>query len=95
MFVIGWALAVGIITYQEVKSCHDLPWPPRFIAAALVFGMLDIFAAFISAQLAGVIAIGLILGLWMNKQFLTNCTHQGTIQPVSFNSLQGSGEVAT
>lgn len=88
MFVAGWAIVTGIITYQEVKSCHDLPWPPRFIAAALVFGLLWLFGTFISMELAGIIAVGMVLALWMNKQFLTNCNHTGTVQPASYQYLQ-------
>lgn len=90
-FLAGWAITIGTITYFDIKDCHDLPWPPRFIASAIVFGMIDLFAT-VNAELAGIIAIGIVLAALVNKGFTSDCTHtNATVQTSQFDSLQGQG----
>ena len=62
LYSIAFALVVAMIIYDEVRYCHDLPWPPRFIAAGMVFGLLDIGSLLIPS-LTGVMAIGLVLAI--------------------------------
>lgn len=85
--IAGWAITVGMIVYGDITTCKTIPWPPRIVAAALVFGMLDIFSV-ISEELAGVVAIGIVLAAIVNKGFATNCNHAGgTVQPASYQTL--------
>lgn len=94
MFLAGFAITVGMITYGDVSKCHDVPWPPRIVATALVFGLLDLFSV-VSEELAGVVAIGVVLASIVNKGFASDCQHAGaTIQPASYTSLQTSQTLA-
>jgi hypothetical protein len=70
-YLISFALAVTIISYYDVHTCHRLPWPPRIVLTGLVFAMLDLFSL-VSPELAGVIAVGVVLALIVNKGFV--CT---------------------
>jgi len=70
-YLAAFALAVIIIAYYDVHTCHRLPWPPRIILTGLVFAMLDLFSL-VSQELAGVIAVGVVLALIVNKGFV--CT---------------------
>jgi hypothetical protein len=78
-FVVGFVLAASIITYQDVKNCHDLPWPPRLIATGLFFGLLDMFSL-VSEQLAAVMATGVVIGFALNT-FTPVKTGGGGIAP--------------
>jgi len=64
--------------------------------AGVTFGLLDVFSMF-NEELSGVIAIGLVLAVLVNKGFVPdNCSHQGcTTQPASFKSLSNSPNVQT
>jgi hypothetical protein len=88
-YLIAFAITVGIITWGDIKECHEMPWPPRIVAAGLAFGMLDIFSI-VSEELSGVIAIGIVLAAIVNKGFTANCQHaEATAQPASYTTLQG------
>lgn len=88
-FLAGFAITAGIITWGDISQCHEMPWPPRFVGAALAFGMLDLFSV-VSEELAGVIALGIVLAAIVNKGFSTSCDHaEATAQPASYQSLQG------
>lgn len=90
--IAGFVITVGMITYGDVSKCKTLPWPPRFVAAAIVFGMLDLFSA-VNEELPGVIAIGIVLAAIVNKGFAASCEHAGsTAQPASYSSLQTPGQ---
>lgn len=95
--MIAWVITLGVIVFYEFKECHELPWPPRIIGAALVFFFLYLFS-FISEELAGVMAIGVVLGAIVNKGFNTStsqCQHaEATAQPPSYQSLQGPNTTA-
>lgn len=89
-YLIAFMICIGAITYQDVKNCQDMPWPPRIIATGIVFGILDLFSI-ISEELAAVIALGIVLGFGMNSLpikgvalpgFGPHCDHpcQGTAQ---------------
>lgn len=102
-FIIGFVIVAGFITWDEVAQCHELPWPPRYIGAAIVFGLLYIFTL-VSAELAGVMAVGFALATAVQTLtpaakrgsntnfFQANCQHaEGTAQPSSFQALQQPG----
>lgn len=76
-FVIAFALAVGIITFDEIFKCHEMPWPPRYVGAGLVYGLLDIGSA-VNEQLAGWLAIGFTMALLI-----------GALSPVKAGSQPG------
>lgn len=67
LFMGGFVITVGVISYYEVKECHDLPWPPRIVATGAVFALLDAFS-FFSPELSGVIAIGFMLAMVVNTK---------------------------
>ncbi len=82
-FLAGFAITVGMITWGDFSKCSSLPWPPRIVAAAMVFAILDLFSA-LSEELAGVIAIGIVLAAIVNKGFATDCQHsEATAQAYS------------
>lgn len=92
-FLVGWVIVVGMIAYGDISKCKQLPWPPRIVAAALVFGLLDLFSA-LSEELAGIVAIGIVIAAVVNKGFAATCDHaEATAQPASYQSLQTSGDV--
>ena len=76
-FLAAWAITVGTISYHEIHDCKKAPWPPRIIAAGLVFGLLDL-VALASVELGGVLAIGVVLAALVNKGFIKDCQHYGT-----------------
>ena len=92
-YVAGFALTIGTITYYDVKTCKTLPWPPRIVASALVFGILDLFSI-LSPELAGIVAIGIVLASLVNKGFTSNCDHaQATTQAYEFQTIKGQGGI--
>lgn len=46
-----------MITWQELKNCHALPFPTRLIATGVVFGLLDI-ASGLLGSVALVVGVG-------------------------------------
>lgn len=107
--LVAFAVAVGLISWNEIKTCHDLPWPPRFVFAGLTFGMLDMLSL-IDEDLAGVIAVGFVLALALpfaesvetartskatTNPFTANCNHQSTGQPNTTTELSGSLPTST
>lgn len=105
-FLIAFAVATGLIAWSEIKTCHDLPWPPRFVFTGLTFGLLDMFSL-IDEDLAGVIAVGFVLALALpfalseedkgstRNPFVANCNHSNTGQPNTTTELTGSLPTAT
>lgn len=65
LFIGGFVLTVGTISYYEIKQCHELPWPPRIVATGAVFALLDVFSLALP-ELSGVIAIGFALAMILN-----------------------------
>lgn len=81
----GFVLSVTIITWMDLKECHQIPWPPRIVACAITFSLLDLFSD-ISAELASVVAVGFILAMIINKGYVADCKGIGvtsTNQPQS------------
>lgn len=91
-FVIAWAIVVGLVIYRHIRcpGGPQLPWPPQLIAPALGFGMLDIFGAFVSDEIASVMALGLVVAALVTKGFQPVCGPHpcATAQPASYKNLQ-------
>ena len=71
VYIGGFVVVAGYISYNEVKYCHEMPWPPRIVATGLVFAFLELFSGF-APELAAVIAIGFALGMIVNNKILVN-----------------------
>lgn len=93
----GYAFIAGlaIVTWSEIKWCHDMPWPPRLVGVGITYGMIDVIGIF-SEPLANVFAIGMTINLliqvvsdqWQGP-FKPNCNHSGTTQPATMSELSG------
>lgn len=91
-YLIGFLLSVSIISYYQMKECHRLPWPPRIIYTGLAFVAIDLASMF-NEEIAGVVAIGLVIALWLNKEWSADCsayTTEATSQPATTASLTGA-----
>jgi hypothetical protein len=90
LMMAAFLVTIGIITYGDISQCHDMPWPPRYVATALAFGVLDLFSI-VQEDLAGVIAVGIVIAAIVNKGFtVDSCNHaESTVQPASYQTLQG------
>lgn len=87
LFWMAFIVAIIGLTWRDIHDCHDLPWPPRYIGAGITFGMLDILSQF-QEELAGVVAVGIVLAIVINKGFKAQCNHsEGTVQPISYESI--------
>jgi hypothetical protein len=88
-FAIAFGGAIVIISWQDIKQCHELPWPPRFIYAGLTFGIIDLISLW-NDQLAGLVAIGFLLALLTQSLVKPQCTRpQGTPQPSTMAEISG------
>ena len=76
LYILAWALAVGAISYHELKDCGIFPRSPRIMKAALVFTMIYI-TSFFSEELAGVTAIGMVIALFVSKSWTADCSQAG------------------
>lgn len=85
MMLAGFTLCAGLITWQEIHTCKTFPWPPRYVGAAITFGMLDLLSTLISPELAGMIGLGFVIAFIVNGKFdpreTVTCDHGGTPQP--------------
>jgi hypothetical protein len=93
----GFAVAVGVISWQDLSKCHQLPWPPRIVAAGLVFAILDAVSV-VNQQLANVLAIGFVLAMLVTNELKADaCNHSqyAIAQPASYQLLSGGGTVGT
>lgn len=73
LYLGGFVITAGYISYQEIRHCGELPWPPRIIATGFVFGMLELFSGF-SPELSGIIALGFGLAMIVNTRLQANTT---------------------
>lgn len=84
LFWWSFLITIVVLSWRDIKDCHDLPWPPRFIGAGITFGMLDLFSI-VNEELAGIIAVGIVLAVAVNKGFKSSCQHSGgTVQPAKY-----------
>lgn len=79
--LIAFLLIVATISYYDMKKCHRLPWPPRFIFAGLTFLLMEI-VGLVDETLSGVTAIGFVIGIFLKDGFVATCKEtQATGQP--------------
>lgn len=85
--MLAFILICGTIAYFDLKKCHRLPWPPRFVFAGMTFLMMDIVTLF-DETLGGVTAIGFFIAIFLKEGFVSDCDHQAAVsgqpQTVSF-----------
>jgi len=86
LFVGCFAIVSGLIAFDEIRKCHELPWPPRFIATGIVFMMLDLLST-MAASLATAFAVGFVLAMLVCTAAPTN---QATGKPTCNMSLFGT-----
>jgi hypothetical protein len=82
LYLIAWILTVGAIVYYDMKDCHRLPWPPRIIYAGIAYGLLDLLA-FFSEEIAGVMAIGIVIGTFVTNGWKADNPCPGTSSGVN------------
>lgn len=58
----AFVLICGMILYLDLKKCHKLPWPPRFIFAGLTFALMELFSL-VDETLSGVMSIGFVIAV--------------------------------
>jgi len=86
LYWMAFIITVAVMAWRDIHDCHDLPWPPRFVGAGITFIGLDLFSI-ISEELAGVMAIGIVIAVLVNTGFKPECNHaEGTVQPASYQS---------
>lgn len=68
LFLAMFALVILLISYNDIVGCRqqtgspDLPFPPRFVATGIVFGMLDILSG-ILGDIAPLVGGGFVLAM--------------------------------
>lgn len=72
--LIAFVLICGAISYYDMKRCHRLPWPPRFMYAALTFLMMELLTM-VDDTLGGVTAIGFVIAVFIKDGFVSDCDH--------------------
>lgn len=96
LFVACFAVVIGIITWGDISTCHEMPFPPRIVATGLVFGLLDIASSFLG-DVAPLIGVGIVIAAIINKSFRQpNCNERlaaATTQPPSYQYLTGAPAV--
>lgn len=95
LYIISFAVVLGIIAWGDISDCKSLPWPPRIVATGVVFGMLDLSSDLLG-DVAPLVAVGIVLAAIVNKQFTkADCQARlaaATSQPADLQSLQGAGD---
>jgi hypothetical protein len=89
--LMAFILIVAIITYNDMKKCGRLPWPPRFIFAALTFFLMEAINMF-DETLGGVMAIGFVIAIYMKDGFVASCPGQTTSQTGQPQSVEFTGD---
>jgi len=85
IFLAAFVIAVAVISYEDLHTCHRLPWPPRIIFTGLFFGLTALLSI-LNEELAAVVAIGAVLAILVNRGFVGDCTPitaAATTQPAS------------
>lgn len=68
----AFVIICGTIAYHDMKKCHRMPWPPRFIFAGLTFFMMEAVSLF-DESISGVLAIGFVIAVLLKDGFVANC----------------------
>jgi hypothetical protein len=72
--LMAFVIICGTIAYYDLKQCHRLPWPPRFIFAGLTFLLMEAVSIF-DEQVAGVVAVGMVIAILLKDGFVSDCEH--------------------
>jgi hypothetical protein len=80
LFLLGFVISIGVISFFDVKKCHRWPHPSRFVYAGIVFALLEVFS-FFNEEIAGVSAIGFTIAELVGKGFVGDCQLNTTGQP--------------
>jgi hypothetical protein len=97
LYLTAFLLSIAGITFFSLKDCKELPWPPRIIATAIVFALIDIMS-FFTEELAGVTAIGIVIAIYVQKGFAQGgCQHNqatgtGQVQLASTAGISAAGQ---
>jgi len=88
LYWMAFIITIVMLSWADIKKCHDLPWPPRFVGAGITFIGLDLFSI-VNEELAGIMAIGIVIAVLVNAGFSPDtCNHSGgTVQPASYESV--------
>jgi hypothetical protein len=93
--LLAFILICSTIAYYDMKKCHRLPWPPRFIFAGMTFFMMEAVSLF-DETVAGVMAIGFVIAIFLKNGFVASCDHgaqTGQPQSVEFvGDFTGPGQ---
>lgn len=93
--LMAFVLICGTIAYFDMKKCHRLPWPPRFIFAGLTFFLMEA-VSLMDETVAGVMAIGMVIAIYLKEGFVSNCPSEfggATGQPAKIGNINGSAEL--
>lgn len=93
--LLAFVLICATITYYDMKKCHRLPWPPRFVFAGMTFFLME-GVSIIDETLAGVIAIGMVIAIFLKKGLVSNCQGEfqgATGQPAKIGNINGNAEI--
>ena len=80
--LITFIIAIGILTWDEIKNQQRVPVPTKYVHAAVVWGILGIIADFGAPEVASVFGLGLVLAMaygYYNSQHTTTETNVGTM----------------
>lgn len=89
-YILAWVMAVAAIAYHDMKDCGMLPRSSRIMTAGLAFTMIYVMS-FASAALAGVTAAGMVLAVYLKKDWAGSCQPMNsTGQPSTTAFLTGN-----
>lgn len=64
--LLAFILITGLVAYTDMKKCHKLPWPPRFIFTALTFLMMELITL-ADESLGNVTSIGFVIAIFVKE----------------------------
>jgi hypothetical protein len=77
MIFASYVVVLAMITWREIKNPPSdnpifLPEPQRYVSATVAFGLLGLLGETLTDRLAGVLAIGLAVGMGMQQNSATS-----------------------
>jgi cell wall-associated NlpC family hydrolase len=95
LYVTSFVVVLGIISYGDITECHDMPFPPRFVATGITFGTLAMASGVIGPA-APLVAIGFVVAAILNKNFRApDCQARLAAATASPMSMQYLGNAPT
>lgn len=96
LFVVCFILTLSVITWGDLTKCKQLPWPPRFIATGLMFGILDM-ASGVLGEIAPMVGVGIVIAALLSDSFTSpDCNARlaaSTVQPSEYQDVMQNAEV--